>query len=334
MISVSPLRRRATGAPLKIGAKRTPTLSASLAPPASLAAPAIPNLRAKLPIQVFSALLILAILNGCTIDFKRSSEQIEATLKDRTVRYKTIHFQDYAIDALSVGPADSQPVLFIHGSPGTWDNYLEVIPHLSEPLMIFYDRPGFGKTTPAVSLPDLKAQSEAALAVLDQFSSQKALVVGHSYGGPIALQIALDYPERTAAVLLLAASVDPELEELRWYNHLTSALAFIIPGELVRSNDEMIPLKEQLVHQRRSLQEKQSFPPVYVMHGTDDSLVPVENVNYVYDQISPKANLRCLKVIESEDHFIPWTNPELLSDFIRQALQGRCSVSPADRRPR
>tara|TARA_B100001939_G_scaffold224460_1_gene193240 strand:- start:71550 stop:72275 length:726 start_codon:yes stop_codon:yes gene_type:complete len=233
------------------------------------------------------------------------------------------------MEARAVGPSDAPPVLFIHGSPGSWDNYLDVIPNLPDLQLIFFDRPGFGGSQPLESLPNLKQQANAASQVLLHFSREPAIVVGHSYGGPIALEMALQSRTQVRALVLLGASVDPELEELRWYNYLTSALEFMIPGALVRSNDEMITVKQQLEIQKREILNPGSepLPPIYVMHGTEDGLVPVENVNYIYEYPGAHSNLLCIHVLQDQNHFIPWNQPVMLARMIQAAVKGECSVS-------
>ncbi len=261
------------------------------------------------------------------MDFQRSQQQIQAALDHRNVEQARIPYEEYTLEALAVGPRDGTPVLFIHGSPGSWDNYLDVIEGLPEFRLIFFDRPGFGNTKPLESLPDLKEQAGAARAVLDHFSNQPALVVGHSYGGPIALELGLQNSRHVRALILLGASVDPELEELRWYNYLTSVLEFMIPGALVRSNDEMLPLRNQLQAQKREIQsaEPDALPPIYVMHGSDDGLVPVENVNYIYDLPGSRSSLVCIQVLSNQDHFIPWKQPVKLAKMIQAAEKRSCS---------
>lgn len=307
---------------------------------------------------------LLPVLLFCLhcVDFHRSESQIQSALSGQKVTEATIKVEDYSIHALSVGPEDGQPVLLIHGSPGSWDNYLDLIQHFqgrapsmpedssTEPgtgdsessqtsptpasdekqqeyLLIFYDRPGFGRTTPARALADLTAQSEVAHAVLKHFSSRAAVVVGHSYGGPIAIQMALDGPDSVQSLVLVGASVDPALEELRWYNHAANWFSGILPGALIRSNLEMLPLKKQLQSQKDQIDQRRNMPPVYVLHGTDDSLVPVENANYVYSMFASRSPFQCIQTLEGKDHFLPWNDAKRMANTIRMAARENCPVS-------
>ncbi|MCB1168987.1 MAG: alpha/beta hydrolase [Leptospiraceae bacterium] len=281
---------------------------------------------------------LFPLLLSC-IDFHRSKEQIHDALSGRQVQEATLPSGAYSIHTLAVGPSTGRPVLFIHGSPGSWDNYLDVIGYLdssseptekegdSEPLLlIFYDRPGFSRTSPSRALPDLKGQAEAARTVLQHYSSRPAITVGHSYGGPVAMELALMAPEAVSSLVLIGASVDPSLEELRWYNYAAQALSPVLPTELVNSNEEMLPVKADLKKQEETLKEARKMPPVYVLHGTDDSLVPVENVNYIYSMLKGRSPLLCIRTLRGEDHFIPWTDARLLAETVREAQSGRCEA--------
>ncbi|MEQ8351486.1 MAG: alpha/beta fold hydrolase [Leptospiraceae bacterium] len=283
------------------------------------------NIRPGIILQALTLILTSVFISGC-LDFQRSQNQIQDALKNKNVTEATIPFQTYKLNALAIGPVDGDPVLFIHGSPGSWDNYLDVISNLDHSLLIFFDRPGFGQSVPEISLPDLEMQANAARAVLRHFSSRPAILVGHSYGGPIALEMSLRFQEPIQALVLVGASVDPELERLRWYNHLTTFLEIMVPGALVRSNDEMIPLRNQLESQKRRIMASQSsLPSIYVLHGTEDDLVPVENVNYIYDVPGARSNLICVQLLSDQDHFIPWKHPGELADLIREAQDGTCT---------
>lgn len=67
-----------------------------------------------------------------------------------------------------------------------------------------YDRRGFGETTtadvPFVNVEDLRA-------VLDELEIETAVLVGCSQGGLVAINFALAYPQRVAALVLIASAI-------------------------------------------------------------------------------------------------------------------------------
>jgi pimeloyl-ACP methyl ester carboxylesterase len=68
-------------------------------------------------------------------------------------------------------------------------------------------------------LPDGQAATVAAL--LDELGIEKAIVVGHSFGGAIAASFALNHPEKTAGTLFLAPVSHPWPGGVDWYYNLT-----------------------------------------------------------------------------------------------------------------
>jgi pimeloyl-ACP methyl ester carboxylesterase len=98
-----------------------------------------------------------------------------------------------------------EPVVFVHGA-FIADAFA---PLLAEPALtaryqlILYHRRGFaGSTKPAGPL-SLTEQAADCRSLLQQLGVQQAHVVGHSYGGAIALQFALDAPDLVASLALL-----------------------------------------------------------------------------------------------------------------------------------
>jgi pimeloyl-ACP methyl ester carboxylesterase len=98
-----------------------------------------------------------------------------------------------------------KPVLFIHGSI-----IAEAFaPLLSQPSLaesyrlVSYHRRGFAGSTHSTAPVSIAQQTADARALMDLLGIQRAHVVGHSYGGLIALQLALDAPQRVHSLALL-----------------------------------------------------------------------------------------------------------------------------------
>ncbi len=100
------------------------------------------------------------------------------------------------------GPA----VLLLHGGPGMSFEYVDSLGEELAPefRVAAYQQRGLEPSTP--NGPFTIAQAvEDALAVLDGLRWERALVVGHSWGGQLALRLAAAHPERLQGVL----AVDP-----------------------------------------------------------------------------------------------------------------------------
>lgn len=98
-------------------------------------------------------------------------------------------------------------LVLLHGQPGSaadWKNVAERLPPQLSALAL--DRPGYGANPrPAAGFA---ANARAVLDELDARGIQRAVLVGHSYGGGVALSAASLAPDRVEAVVLLA-SVGP-----------------------------------------------------------------------------------------------------------------------------
>jgi pimeloyl-ACP methyl ester carboxylesterase len=103
-----------------------------------------------------------------------------------------------------------QPVLFIHGGYGGAESAVvaKLPPEVTGILpadrfrVVTYDRRNAGQsefTDAHYTIDDL---ADDARALLDHLGIERAIVIGSSAGGPIALQFALTYPARTFALCL------------------------------------------------------------------------------------------------------------------------------------
>ena len=72
--------------------------------------------------------------------------------------------------------------------------------------VIVFDYRGTGKSSKAIQKYSIKMFAEDAATLLDHLDVEQAVVCGHSMGGVVAQQFALDYPYATASLLL--ASTD------------------------------------------------------------------------------------------------------------------------------
>lgn len=225
------------------------------------------------------------------------------------------------IHAIGIAEADSLPLaLFVHGSPGSADAYLSFLADtgLSRRFrLLSIDRPGFGYTQ-GFGKPERSMEKQAAgvKAVADSLApGQKVLLVGHSLGGPVIARFAMDYPERTAGLVLVAASVDPALEPHPWWQSAIDPppLKWLIPKSLWASNAEIRPLEGEL-KKMLPLWERIDCP-VRILHAQDDRLVPVANVDFMQRVLVRSPDLKA-DVLPRGDHFILWSR----TDLVGQAL--------------
>lgn len=116
---------------------------------------------------------------------------------------------------LSLGPEDSDatPILMIHGFGGDLNNWQFNQPDLAADRRVHaIDLPGHGGSSKALPGADLAGLTRAVLGAMDALKLTRAHLVGHSLGGAIGLQLALDAPDRVASVTLVCpAGLGPDI---------------------------------------------------------------------------------------------------------------------------
>jgi pimeloyl-ACP methyl ester carboxylesterase len=94
-------------------------------------------------------------------------------------------------------------VVLLHGQPGSASDWQLVTDRLPGTLdVVALDRPGYGTSQQPAG--GFRYGARAVLAELDARGIGRTVLVGHSYGGGVALAAAQQAPERVEALVLLA----------------------------------------------------------------------------------------------------------------------------------
>ncbi len=115
------------------------------------------------------------------------------------------------VGALCAGPEDAREVvLFLHGWSGSKELWWNALRLLGDGVRgVAVDLPGVGGS----ALPDyvrtMGDMAQWALAVCCRLGLPPVTLVGHSLGGNLAAQVALDFPERVRRLVLVDAALDP-----------------------------------------------------------------------------------------------------------------------------
>jgi 3-oxoadipate enol-lactonase len=242
---------------------------------------------------------------------------------------------DLWYEDLGTGP----PVLLLHEGvvdSRIWDG---VVPHLAGELRVIrYDQRGYGKS-PAWTRP--YSPVDDLLSVVDAAGVERAALVGASRGGRIALEVALERPERVSALVLVGSGlsghpleldVTPE-QEARWAS-AEAAADYTAMAELDMEfwaplgTDER--LRTMFVDNARASNsddpavEIEAAPrlseirvPTLVVTGARDVAAMTEVGDLLHREIADAERA----VIEDADHMIPWRSPRQLSDLILRFLR-------------
>lgn len=249
------------------------------------------------------------------------------------------------------------PVMMIHGSgPGVtaWANWRLVIPVLAKNRRVVApDMLGFGHTErPEDNTYNRERWVAHAIGVMDALDLEKVDLVGNSFGGGLALALAIEHPERVRRLVLMGSvgvsfpitegldevwGYEPSLENMR---RLMDVFAFnkgLLTDELAEMRYQasirpgfqesfaaMFPApRQRWVDNLASREEDIRALPheTLVIHGREDEVIPLQTSLTLADWID-RAQLhifgRCghWTQIEHADRFA-----RLVNDFLSEADQ-------------
>jgi pimeloyl-ACP methyl ester carboxylesterase len=266
--------------------------------------------------------MVWAILAQSCAQFRITDAEAHKAFEKNGVSLttKTIRAGDHNLHFAMTG-ADTLPtIIFIHGSPGSWsafDRYMKDKDLLSRFRMISVDRPGFGDSDFGKA-EHLEVQSKIISKLFVEWENKKPFfLVGHSLGGPLLIQLNADNPGKFAALVLLAASVDPKEEPKELWRYVADVplIRLLVPGAFRPSNRELKYFKKDIYKLENKFDSVRCN--VFIVHGTKDQFVPYGNVAYAERKLTHAASVQTTTIAEA-NHFIPWTKYEEIKAVLLQ----------------
>ncbi len=120
-----------------------------------------------------------------------------------------IKTSEYHWNYTLTGDRNLPPLLLLHGWMGSCEDYVQVIKLLrSQYYCIAIDLPGHGKTEVIGDdrSYDFIATANGIIQLLDDLKIDRTVITGYSFGGRLALYLALEYPDRFDRVMLESTS--------------------------------------------------------------------------------------------------------------------------------
>ncbi len=106
-------------------------------------------------------------------------------------------------------PGDGAAVVLLHGIPGSSASWSAVIDRLPGRVpLVVPDLVGFGGSGRTEAIDDLHAEGQARriLAAIERLRVERPVVVGHDFGGPVALRMAMRRPGAVGGLILAATN--------------------------------------------------------------------------------------------------------------------------------
>ena len=153
----------------------------------------------------FFILLVIVVYSGTYLDIPR--DKLEAKYASGASEFlnlkngSRIHYRDE-------GDLYKPAIILLHGFNGSLFNFERMVPLLSKEFrLISIDLPGFGLTG---AIPSMDYSTQNSILVINELTKHLGVeefsIAGNSMGGGIAWRYALENPEKTHSLILLASS--------------------------------------------------------------------------------------------------------------------------------
>jgi len=228
-------------------------------------------------------------------------------------------------------PEDRPPVVFVHGAGGTHQHWLYQVRDLLNSQTYALDLPGHGGSE-GMGKDSIAAYGDWLVAFLDAIGEEQAILVGHSMGGAIALDLALRHASRVAGLGLVAtgarlrvasAIIEGIRRDPKAAVRLICDFAFgpEAPQEMVRlGRRQMEAILPDVFHGDFLAcnafdvmdQLGEIAAPSFVVCGTQDRLTPSKYSIYLRDHIVHAV----LHLVEGAGHMVMVERPEAVVDAL------------------
>ena len=120
---------------------------------------------------------------------------------------KTVWIDGTPVNFVDLGSGEREPVVFVHGLGGQWQNWLENIPRVAvERRAVALDLPGFGLTPEPRDRITIPSYGRFVDAFCERLGLGQVAMVGNSMGGYVAAEVAIQFAARVSRLVLVSAA--------------------------------------------------------------------------------------------------------------------------------
>jgi len=225
---------------------------------------------------------------------------------------------------LEIGNDTLPMILLLHGSPSSsmsWQTLLKDSMLLSKAYLVAADRPGYGYSSFGDIETSIIKQAEMIAPILKEKRKQfdEILVVGSSYGGPVAVRLGMEYPELLDGIMLQSSSMQPGAEKIYPITYPTSRapLKYIIPTVFRNANAEKLSHEKSLLEIDNDWDKVKA--KVTIFHGKQDDLIYFSNALYAQKKLVNAESVN-LVAVEDGEHGMLWSKTDLVRSTMMNAV--------------
>ncbi|AZJ31218.1 Pimeloyl-ACP methyl ester carboxylesterase [Tenacibaculum mesophilum] len=228
------------------------------------------------------------------------------------------NFKGFEYRKLSIIKDTTLPTLvFVHGTIGSSTDFVKYMKDsalLNKANMISYDRIGYNYQDKNPVQESIAFERDMLKNILHNINPDKTILVGYSYGGPIALAI----QEKVRKVILLAPAIYSEVEPMPWSLNLYKwkITRWLVPPIWQEASKEKLSHKQDL--QLFENNWKSTPNNIVSIHGTNDWIVPFENSLFLKEQF-PENQFELISVPDASHGFI-WSKFDTIKEHLIQQL--------------
>ncbi|MFB3738341.1 MAG: alpha/beta fold hydrolase [Candidatus Velamenicoccus archaeovorus] len=187
--------------------------------------------------------------------------------------------------------ADPPAILLLHGLASTSHIWDLVAPRLAgRHRVVAYDQRGHGRSGKPSSGYGFDRTTADAVAVIRGLGLRRPVVVGHSWGASVALQLAVREPRRVAGAVLLDGGFSDLRDRMDW----PTARRVLAPPQI-----DGMPLERFLAWPRRAMAGLLDVTPQ--IEEVFRSLVRVDAEGRIHRRLSVRNHLKILHAMWAED---------------------------------
>jgi len=281
-------------------------------------------LKKKRLIIPFAMLSLLAFANSC-ISLRMSDKDVVKSFNkvNQTPKIYYTTYKGKKMRYVTSKPFNNNlpTVLFLHGAPGSSSDfyrYLKDTVLSKKANLISIDRLGYGYSDYGKAETSLAEQAESAYTILKENNVKKTLVMGWSYGGPVAVKLTVLHPDIVEHTILIAPAISPEDEKYFILGKLAywKLTRWLIPKAFRVAEDEKLTHEKEL---NLLLPEWAKIKtPITYYHGDKDKIVPFANTAFIKSKVS-KHYLKIV-IVKNGSHFLMFKNYPMVKTEILNAI--------------